>query len=394
MATTSIMNQTVDYTKHFCEKSGCGHVNKIEDHKQIIIPPKQISKQEEVVTPPKYYFNESESVRQIRIRSLSHWMHFTPSSELMASAGWFACNVTDRVICIYCNTICHEWTVNDDPIEVHTRLAPKCPFVLSTPSTERSIKIINDTLNEKFEPSHSAMAEISRRETSFAKITWPENAPTIENLVRAGFFYSGIENTVTCFCCNGSLHKWGANDNPMIEHARWFPSCIYAKHLCGNELHGKIQMSKKRIVKENKLDQNELTRSVIARLDLPAVQRLRAQYQLSVIKRCIEDQLRIKNDDFKSDADFSMACMILKKQIDIIKGCKDKIIVPSKNAQSDNSTNASKQSLGECLVCLTEEKQLACMPCGHLCACVPCGYALHSCPVCRQKIQCFMRINS
>ena len=42
---------------------------------------------------------------------------------------------------------------------------------------------------------------------------------------------------VTCFCCNGSLHKWGANDNPMIEHARWFPNCIYAKHLCGNELY-------------------------------------------------------------------------------------------------------------------------------------------------------------
>ena len=92
--------------------------------------------------------------------------------------------------------------------------------------------------------------------------------------------------------------------------------------------------------------------------------------------------------------DLAMACLILQKQIDIIKGCKDKIIIPSENQQSENASKSSKQSLGECLICLTEEKQLACMPCGHLCACVPCGYALRSCPVCRQKIQSFMRINS
>ncbi|CAF4847751.1 unnamed protein product, partial [Rotaria sp. Silwood2] len=109
---------------------------------------------------------------------------------------------------------------------------------------------------------------------------------------------------------------------------------------------------------------------------------------------CIEDQLKLKNDDFKSDIDLSMACSILQKQVEIIQGCTDNIIIPSKYQQLDNSSQSLKQSLGECFICLNEEKQLACMPCGHLCACVPCGYAIHSCPICRQKIQSFTRISS
>jgi hypothetical protein len=393
MATTDII-QTVDYTKHSCLNSNCSLVGKIKEQKQIIIPVINPPKSEEVVQKPKYSLNESQSIRQARLHSLSHWPHLSPSCESMASSGWFACNVNDRVICIYCNTICHEWTINDDPIEVHIRLAPKCPFVLSMPPIERLPKIINDNFIEKFEPSHPGMAEISRREATFTDSTWTDTSPSIESLVRAGFFCPSIANTVTCFYCNGSLHKWGPNDNPMVEHARWFPNCTYAKHLCGNDLYNKIKASKKRLLPENNIKEDELSRLVAARLDLPVVQRLRSKYQMPIIKRCIEDQWRIKNDDFISDIDFTMACLILQKQIDHIKGCKDKIIIPSENQQLENSIEPSKQSLGECFICLTEEKQLACMPCGHLCACVPCGYALRSCPVCRQKIQCFMRINS
>ncbi|CAF2757942.1 unnamed protein product [Rotaria sp. Silwood2] len=392
MANTDII-QTRDFTKLSYLESHDSVVSKVNEIKQVITPINNISKQEEI-THKKHFLNECESLRQIRIRSLSHWLHVIPNSESMISAGWFSCNVNDRVICIYCNTICQGWTINDNPTEVHKRLAPTCPFVLSMSSIENSPKVINDSFNEKFEPYHPKMAEISRREATFLKTNLTDNLPNIENLIRAGFFFAGIENIVTCFYCNGSLHQWSSNDNPMIEHARWFPQCTYAKHLCGDELYKKIQATKKRLPKENEIHQNELSKLVSARLDLPIVERLRSQYPITVIKRCIEDQLRIKQDDFVSDLDLSTACLILQKQIDHIKGCQDKIIVPSKHQQLQISSLSSKQSLGECLICLTEEKQLACIPCGHLCACVPCGYALKSCPICRQKIQSFMRINN
>ena len=45
-----------------------------------------------------------------------------------------------------------------------------------------------------------------------------------------------------------------------------------------------------------------------------------------------------------------------------------------------------------CVPCLTEEKRLACIPCGHLATCEPCRHSLRSCPICRCEIEAFVRI--
>lgn len=396
MATT-YMNQPRDFTKPCCTENNQSVTDNINEHKKRPISSDD-TPQEEKHTQASFSMVEVKPIKDFRVRSFSHWPHLLPSAESMIMAGWFSCNVGDRVICIYCNKICQNWTADDNPIEIHKELSPQCSFVRSMNPAKKPPKVINDTLSEKFQPCNPAMAEISRRQATFSQANWPESSPSVDDLVRAGFYATNIANTVTCFYCNGSLHKWGSNDNPMIEHARWFPQCTYAKHLCGEQLYKKIQSSKKRITKPSPLNARELSTLVAARLDLPEAQRLASKYKPSIIKRCIEDQLRIKNDDFPCESDLSMACSILQKQIDHIQGCQDNIIVPSKYLQTQNnsssSSSSSKQSLGDCLICLTDEKQLACMPCGHLCACVPCGYSLKSCPVCRQKIESFMRINS
>jgi hypothetical protein len=59
---------------------------------------------------------------------------------------------------------------------------------------------------------------------------------------------------------------------------------------------------------------------------------------------------------------------------------------PDQN-QSDDSNPSNP-----CVLCLTEEKRVACIPCGHLATCVPCGHSLRSCPICRREIQTFVRI--
>jgi hypothetical protein len=142
-----------------------------------------------------------------------------------------------------------------------------------------------------------------------------------------------------------------------------------------------------------------------------------------------------------------MACTILQKQIEGIDGKKENIIVPSvamrkireklqardppsnssnsndvgmitssaestsdsttstevvKEKQSDNKIgkgDVSGQTGGNtstptnpCVLCLEEEKRLACIPCGHLATCVPCGHSLRSCPICRRGIDAFIRI--
>ncbi len=30
-----------------------------------------------------------------------------------------------------------------------------------------------------------------------------------------------------CFYCDGGLRNWEPNDDPWVEHARWFPRCAY-----------------------------------------------------------------------------------------------------------------------------------------------------------------------
>lgn len=491
----------------------------------------------ESVEPVSASLYETALLEQVRRRTFSHWPHRTiPSSAQMIEAGFFNCNVGDRVICIYCNLICQQWTPHtDDPCEVHKTLSPNCIYVKSKlirPAAS-SIIIVNESATSatshgnqtspsiNLEPLRSheivftaacnpAYTELPRRHASFE--SWPkEDLPSVEDLVRAGFFYTGSKTIVTCFYCNGSLQNWGPNDNPMIEHARWFPHCPYAKQLCGDDLYRKIQESKRAQqerarANENKEqgggsassssnsnlpssnqkllipDESTLSRLVAARLDLPISQRLLSlNFKLSIIKRCWEDQLRLKHDDFVSDCDLFISCTILQKQIEHIDGKKENIAIPSvrmkqirekneasrQNPPSDSyptsnthssdvdmttsqssttessssiesnsktslprppasskttiktipttqtinsnatnpngNTNDTKSSpltnntddslsTNMCVLCWSEEKRLACIPCGHLATCVPCGHSLRSCPICRREIEAFVRI--
>ena len=69
-----------------------------------------------------------------------------------------------------------------------------------------------------------------------------------------------------------------------------------------------------------------------------------------------------------------------------------KIIKPIISTSNDQDQSTSTGASNPCVLCLTEEKRLACIPCGHLATCVPCGHSLRSCPICRREIEAFVRI--
>ncbi|CAF1537218.1 unnamed protein product [Adineta ricciae] len=321
---------------------------------------------------------EVDTLRHIRKRTFSHWpSSFSSSSYLSASqmiqAGFFYCNIGDRVMCIYCNIICHRWsgTDDEDPCEVHRKLSPDCAYVRLTSmnSAASSIVIINDHSTSNVATSSSddrvyrfdvivpttainpMYMEITQRYLSFS--TWPsDNLPSVDDLVKSGFFYTGKTTIVTCFYCNGSVENWSANDDPLIEHVRRFPHCAYAKQMCDSETYQRVQYTKlrteqkqtnstmvtrdssnkKEILGDDRSlssDNGILMRRVAARLDLPISMRLVEKgFKLSIIKRCWEDQLQIKHDDFVNESDLVVACMILQKQIDCIAGKEENIIVP------------------------------------------------------------------
>ena len=135
-----------------------------------------------------------------------------PTVEQIIQAGFFCCNIGDRVLCIYCDLICHQWILGmEDPSDVHRTLSPNCPFVRSKLicSPTLSVPIVNNNSREIISKRHSTTSynlaqsrsnalaftnawhpayiqEINRR-ASFA--TCPnENLPLVGILSRAGFF--------------------------------------------------------------------------------------------------------------------------------------------------------------------------------------------------------------
>ena len=63
--------------------------------------------------------------------------------------------------------------------------------------------------------------------------TWPRFLyPRPEALARAGFFYTGVSDKVTCFWCGKTVHDWEPNDMPVEEHKRWSSTCAFLTMMC------------------------------------------------------------------------------------------------------------------------------------------------------------------
>eukprot|EP00917_Polyrhabdina_sp_WS-2016_P031050 GHVP01066184.1.p1 GENE.GHVP01066184.1~~GHVP01066184.1.p1 ORF type:complete len:268 (+),score=36.53 GHVP01066184.1:53-856(+) len=63
------------------------------------------------------------------------------------------------------------------------------------------------------------------------------------------------------------------------------------------------------------------------------------------------------------------------------------------------STEAPIDFNRDCLVCLSEKRDTVVLPCGHMCLCESCAQSMRlmkhkTCPICRQKIVSFLRLES
>ena len=50
-------------------------------------------------------------------------------------------------------------------------------------------------------------------------------------MAKAGFFYRGFGDIVTCCFCGVSLHKWLQNDDPIAEHSKFNANCKFIRLL-------------------------------------------------------------------------------------------------------------------------------------------------------------------
>ncbi|XP_074072660.1 baculoviral IAP repeat-containing protein 2-like [Macrotis lagotis] len=83
--------------------------------------------------------------------------------------------------------------------------------------------------NNIYELKYDFSCELYRISTYSA---FPVNVPISErSLARAGFYYTGVNDRVKCFCCGLILDNWKQGDNAIDKHKKLYPSCTFIRNL-------------------------------------------------------------------------------------------------------------------------------------------------------------------
>lgn len=66
---------------------------------------------------------------------------------------------------------------------------------------------------------------------------WPHDWLCKTRLAQAGFFYTGLIDAVMCYFCEIILFKWEFGDQPILEHYKYSPKCLFLfdPERCSNE---------------------------------------------------------------------------------------------------------------------------------------------------------------
>ncbi|XP_042204179.1 baculoviral IAP repeat-containing protein 7-B-like [Homarus americanus] len=221
----------------------------------------------------RFHCHSAFLLESVRRQTFANWTVAYVDPDQLARNGFFYLQTRDHVQCIFCKGIVGYWDPGDQPDIEHRKHFPNCPFItgvatgnvpLSHPAddTGRVYRLLDEyhafrvTSTRPIVRAPKAAAyerddaqqgdagllaypqfntDAARRQT-FKR--WPneESATvTIDALVAAGLFYSGISDWVQCFHCGGGLFSWRQGDDPIADHARYYPSCPYIRIKKGEE---------------------------------------------------------------------------------------------------------------------------------------------------------------
>jgi hypothetical protein len=158
-------------------------------------------------------------------------------------------------------------------------------------------------------------------------------------LAEAGFFYMKSSDHVKCFCCDGALRNWEPNDDPWVEHARWFSRCNYLLSVKGEEYVRKI-----------------------------------------IDKYKNQDSAALRNVGEKEEKAVENAAE--KSAESPAKEVEEKTLPNNPNPDNNNLSEALL-----CKICYDQQMSMVFLPCGHSLSCPSCATALSNCPLCRKRIE-------
>ncbi|XP_077525651.1 putative inhibitor of apoptosis isoform X6 [Haemaphysalis longicornis] len=423
--------------------------------------------------PPLPEMNESlflqrlKASEEARFETFYDWPLLFLPPRRMAEAGFYYFHDNDRVRCAFCRGVVHGWEPGDDPLREHARHYPCCPFLLnpevgrgrdecgheswqrgrSRPEGERAALLAsNGGPNVHLKapmahltklgvavhtgPKHPSQASPDARLRSFDK--WPATCPKRPpELVKAGFFYIGLQDYTKCFHCDGGLCNWDASDDPWEEHARWFPRCQFV-------LLNKGEAFIEQCLQRHRSHLNSVAASTSTgpssdedagmSTELAALMQSEdVQFYLSqgvpaeTLRAALLRHMRAQNRGFGSRDEL---LQVLSELLTLPRSSSGEETTVEQLPSSGEATTPPKPSslpekllagVGKvatkstaslpaepstelalenlrlkeqrlCKVCLDAEVGVVFLPCGHLAACPACASALTTCPICRSDI--------
>lgn len=132
----------------------------------------------------------------------------------LVKSGFYRTKLFDNIVCCGCG-----WESGNRKLSLkHINIVHK----LSNPDCEMNNNLTLEFKNySKFKSSVREM-ENMMRETFLA---YPKTYPDTEKMVRAGFYYTGIDDATMCVSCGLMLDQWNPNEDPMEEHQKASPCC-------------------------------------------------------------------------------------------------------------------------------------------------------------------------
>lgn len=190
---------------------------------------------------------------QVRLDSFKGWMSPHVSKEDLAMNGFYFTSINDNARCYYCGVEISDWVDGDSVKEEHRKHSPYCAIVKGEYVENYPIdtKMWKDLRSENseifhrhslleckqatiFNPCHEAMASSERRKKTFG--LWPSSLNNlIDDIAKAGFYYTNYGDNVKCFSCSGEVCDFTALDKPMERHAALYPECQFVNMVMGQD---------------------------------------------------------------------------------------------------------------------------------------------------------------
>lgn len=160
-------------------------------------------------------------------------------AEDLALFGFYFYKRPDTVKCAYCGVLIEDFEDGDEALGGHLKFSPNCPLLEKKRAT-RNIPLDENIFKQRAPPvsnyDECGSENLNHHKFQYPQFrlphrrmetfeTWPVGIEQKPNeLVEAGFFYSGRSDLVVCFACGLYLNQWENGDIPLVEHKKLAPT--------------------------------------------------------------------------------------------------------------------------------------------------------------------------